>query len=118
MLRQLLPSLHPSGTEVTHSINDASRLIIRIKECCKYTTVLTLIMRLEAASRLVSDMVFEIRVYHDLCVAEATHYQGQGRFQATYPRHNDRGYHEDEKHQANRLLQECLKYSLKHLPAK
>ncbi len=118
MLQKLLPDPQTLHGEVVQPIGDASHLIIRIKEYGKYTTVLSLCIKLKTTSPLVSDMVFEVRIYHDACVAEATHYQGHGRFDARYPQQNSHGYHEDEKHQANRLLQECLKYCLTHLTCK
>lgn len=111
LLLQLLPSVRELD-ESTH-LAFGHHLRIEIRERSRYTSVLTLKLPMAHFLPLIPELTLIVRVYHDAKVAEATHFQGHGRFKTIYSHPNAMCYHVDEKHQANRLLQECLAYCLK-----
>lgn len=50
----------------------------------------------------------EVRLYHDVQLAEVLRVQGVERLQAVYPQPNDAMHQSNEKYQANAFLQEWL----------
>lgn len=111
LLMQLLPYLRELNENTRLSFGDHLR--VEIRERSKYTTVLIIKLPMKYFQPLIPELMLTVRVYHDAKVAEATHFQGHGRFEAIYSYPNALLYHMDEKHQANRLLQECLGHFLK-----
>lgn len=91
----------------------SAEFCIRVKERCKYTTMLEL-----SQSSLVSNWTgspdFSLRVYHDAQLAEVTAFRGFHRLQPIYQYPNQAMLHSDEKSQLNVFLGEWLSYCLKY----
>ncbi|MCF6229554.1 MAG: DUF1249 domain-containing protein [Gammaproteobacteria bacterium] len=112
LLQQLLGCLDNMAAHYHFDLVGGSTLHIEIKERHRYTTILTLALKLPHLAAFNTDLNIEARLYHDARVVEASHYQGHGRFAVQSHMPNRQGYHLDEKQQANKMLQEALRYSL------
>lgn len=78
----------------------------------KYTTTVTLMLRLRSGSRWVSDPTMKIRVYHDAQVAEVIAYQNQSHFAPVYPYPNPRMFNRFEKRRLNEFLAKLLDFCI------
>lgn len=94
-------------------LGEGSELRIHLLERHRYTLMISLQLTLPHLKPFNNDLSLEIRLYLDAGVAEVSHYQGHGRFAASCETPNQKGYHADEKQQANRMLQEALRYCIK-----
>ncbi len=112
LLQQLLGCLDEMAPHYHFKLVKSSALHIETKERHRYTTFIELTLNLPHLAVFNTDLNIEARVYHDARVVEASHYQGHGRFAVQSHLPNDKGYHLDEKQQANKMLQEALRYSL------
>jgi len=93
--------------------NEQSSLVsFTIVERCKYTTILSL--HIGAGTEWLTEILFDIRLYHDAKMAEVFSFQNQGRVFANYNYPNAKMVQKDEKIQQHRFLTECLNYCLKN----
>jgi uncharacterized protein YqiB (DUF1249 family) len=110
-LLKLLPQIEPSGHYFDYCINDNNTFRLTIKECCKYTTIVTVAqLTPKLADYLMPTM--EARLYHDANMAEVTASQNINRIQGTYQYPNKAMMHKDEKYQINRFLHDWLRLCL------
>lgn len=93
-------------------LSNGSCLRIQIIERHRYTSFVKIALNLPHLTPFTTDLDLEARIYHDAQVVEITHYQGHGRFAVKCETPNKQGYHADEKQQANRMLQESLRYAV------
>ncbi|MGI0118017.1 DUF1249 domain-containing protein [Zooshikella sp. RANM57] len=84
-----------------------------VVERCKYTTVLSMNYEQGSGSWLVLPL-FQVRLYHDVSMAEVISIQKQRNTAPKYPYPNPQMLQPDEKAQHNRLLSECLVNCLEH----
>ena len=98
-------SLHTPG-------DDQQTLVIRVLERCPYTTSLQL--RHERQHEWWSPPSMEVRLYHDVCMAEVVAAYNRRRFQGVYPYPNEQMLQPDEKYQLNQFLGEWLGYCQRH----
>ena len=115
LLTTLLGDLNQIKDRYHFPLKDNSELTIQIIERHRYTLILTLQLNLPHLAPFNNDLSLEVRLYLDAGVAEVSHFQGHGRFAARCEIPNKNGYHADEKQQANRMLQESLRYCIKLL---
>ncbi len=115
LLQQLLGDLEQIAPQCHFELLENSLLHIEIKEKHRYTTMITLTLTLPHLAPFNTDLTIEARIYHDAHVVEVSHYQEHGRFAVQCDIPNRHGYHLDEKQQANKMLQESLRYSLRLL---
>lgn len=87
-------------------------LLIRVLERCPYTTTLRLIH--ERRHDWLQPPSMEVRMYHDVCMAEVVAAYDRRRFRGVYPYPNEQMLQPDEKHQLNLFLGEWLKYCREH----
>jgi len=115
LLETLLGDLNEIDPQYTFSLVSNSRLEIKLKDKHRYTSIIDIKLSLPHLKPFNNDLHLEARIYHDAHVVEVTHFQGHGRFSVQCETPNKKGYHPDEKQQANRMLQESLRYTLKLL---
>ncbi|MBU2706224.1 DUF1249 domain-containing protein [Zooshikella marina] len=84
-----------------------------VVERCKYTTVLSMRYEQGLGSWLILPL-FQVRLYHDVSMAEVISIHKQRNTAAKYPYPNPQMFYPDEKAQHNRLLSECLVNCLEH----
>jgi uncharacterized protein YqiB (DUF1249 family) len=107
-LLKLLPDTEPCGIYFDYQVKDTFTYRLTIKECCKYTTIITI-------SQIAPDFThyltpsMEVRLYHDAQVAEVTTSQNISHIKPSYDYPNKSMMQRDEKMQMNRFLQEWLK---------
>lgn len=113
LLKTLLGDLETLSPQYSFSLMGDSHLEITLKEQHRYTSIIYFTLSLPHLKPFNNDLYLEARIYHDAHVVEVTHFQGHGRFSVQCKTPNMKGYHMDEKQQANRMLQESLRYALK-----
>lgn len=57
---------------------------------------------------LIEPQQFHVRIYDDACMAEVVLSKAGHQLEGVYPYPNQKMYHQDEKHQLNRMLGEAL----------
>ncbi|WP_158527238.1 DUF1249 domain-containing protein [Pelagibaculum spongiae] len=91
----------------------ADRLLIKVTQRCRYTTMLELQQPQKQAFWL-PDIVMQLRLYHDARLAEVTGYQNVRNIKTCYEWPNPKMLQPDEKVQQNQLLAEWLELCLQH----
>ena len=81
---------------------------LEILEKTPYTVLLRIYQKMSAEDSLLTDVVFTVRVYSDVRVAEVISYQGHHRIEYKYPYPNDDMHVPDEKRQCNLFLYDWL----------
>lgn len=92
--------------------DNAQRLVMRVLERCPYTT--TLQLRHEHQQVWLPPPGMEVRLYHDVNMAEVVAAYNRRRFRGVYPYPNEQMLQPDEKYQLNRFLGEWLEYCQRH----
>lgn len=87
-------------------------LVMRVLERCPYTTALQL--RHERRRDWLPAPSMEVRLYHDVKMAEVVAAYNRRRFRGVYPYPNEQMLQPDEKYQLNRFLGEWLGYCQRH----
>ncbi|MEK9714200.1 MAG: DUF1249 domain-containing protein [Thalassolituus sp.] len=98
-----------SGGNPEHS----ARIRIRVEEVQPYTTMLT-VKQEGLAPEWVQLPSMQVRLYHDVSMAEVMSYQNQHRFEGRYQYPNPQMRMPDEKIQLNRFLADWLDHCLQH----
>lgn len=88
------------------------RLLIRVTERCRYTTMLQL--RHQQRHSWLQSPSMEVRLYHDASMAEVVATYNTRRFRGVYPYPNEQMLQPDEKFQLNSYLGEWLGYCQHH----
>lgn len=113
-LRRLFPVFAP-GTRYLLSAGSARNTIqVRVDECGRYTTTLTLTSPFEGNEQLLPPLVLQVRVYHDARLAEVIGYQDCRHIPPGYKASTANGFVRDERKQVNRLLHEVLAHCRRH----
>lgn len=126
-LSRLLPGIGGSsegwraGDRRELHIRDAgieASLVFKVLELCKYTTVLELVMSMQALSSAslpgVQPLRMQVRLYHDANLAEVVSVSNQRSALASYSYPNAGMFQPDEKAQQNHFLAEWLSKTLRH----
>ncbi|WP_240537119.1 DUF1249 domain-containing protein [Marinomonas flavescens] len=98
-----------------HSVGDhESRLRLVLGQESRFTSEMALEFGPEGKNKLLfeSKLSMNIRLYHDVKIAEIT--DGHRQFSGSYPYPNDDMYHRDEKFRLNQQLSDILELCLKH----
>ncbi len=93
------------------SLPGGQRVRINVVERCRYTTCLKIQQQSGPENWLVSPQ-FEVRIYHDVRMAEVTSFQSRRRTAARYEYPNPDMHARDEKAQQNLFLAEWLGHCL------
>lgn len=107
-LVKLLPKIEPVGTFFDYCIKDHLTYRLTIKECCRYTTIITVVQLAPTLADYLKPQM-EVRLYHDANMAEVTTSQNISRIKGSYTYPNKAMMHKDEKYQINSFLKEWLK---------
>lgn len=115
--------LLPNMEEVDHCefgvslvSGNKTRFRLSVDERCKYTTMLSL-SQLQTVMDWSQAPHFELRVYHDVLMAEVVSFHGHQshrNLKPVYDYPNEKMLHCDEKAQLNRFLGEWLSYCLQY----
>lgn len=114
-LRQLMPSMaEQDELRIPLAAPDGGQqcLVIQVLERCPYTT--TLQLRHERGHDWLLPPSMEVRMYHDVCMAEVVAAYNRRRFRGVYPYPNEQMLQPDEKYQLNHFLGEWLGYCWRH----
>lgn len=113
-LHQLMPSMaEQSERQIPLGVDGPEqKLVIRVLERCPYTT--TLQLRHERRRDWLQPPSMEVRLYHDVGMAEVVAAYNRRRFRGVYPYPNEQMLQPDEKYQLNRFLGEWLGYCQRH----
>lgn len=109
-ISQFLSSSHFNSTSNFH-VNfkmDEADLTIRLIEVNKYTQHIQIVNTFKQDKKLIPTLCLNVRVYHDVSLAEVISCSGVGKLQPNYIYPNEQMLLKDEKRQANRLLFEWL----------
>ncbi len=87
-------------------------LVMRVLERCPYTS--TLQLRHERRHDWLLPPSMEVRLYHDVSMAEVVAAYNRRRFRGVYPYPNEQMLQPDEKYQLNHFLGEWLGYCQRH----
>lgn len=87
-------------------------LVMRVLERCRYTTTLQLCH--ERRHDWLPPPSMEVRLYHDVCMAEVVAVYNRRRFHGVYPYPNEQMLQPDEKYQLNHFLGEWLGFCQQH----
>lgn len=109
-----LLSLEKDSCEYAVELPSGGRARIRfmITQRCKYTTMLSLEKHL--FSEWLTDLHFDVRLYHDAKGLEITRFQQQKTAKIRYAYPNEKMFQQDEKLQQQIFLAECLNYCLQY----
>lgn len=107
-LLKLLPDIEPAGKHYDYCVNDKTIYRLTIKECCKYTTIVTLVQLAPHVEDYLRPKL-EVRLYHDADMAEVTASQNIHHIKGSYQYPNPQMMQKDEKYQLNQFLQAWLK---------
>ncbi len=77
----------------------------RVMERFPFTTTITFNYQCHV---LIEPQAFHVRIYDDACMAEVVLSEAGQQLAGVYPYPNQKMYHQDEKHQLNRMLSEAL----------
>lgn len=114
-LRRLMPEMaEQDELRIPLAVPDesAQTLVMRVLERCPYTTSLQL--RHERRHDWLSSPSMEVRLYHDVCMAEVVAAYNRRQFRGVYPYPNEQMLQPDEKYQLNHFLGEWLGYCWRH----
>lgn len=114
-LRRLMPDMaEQDERRIPLAIPDESSqaLVVRVLERCPYTTTLQLCH--ERRQEWLSPPSMEVRLYHDVRMAEVVAAFNRRRFRGVYPYPNEQMLQPDEKYQLNHFLGEWLGYCWHH----
>lgn len=114
-LCQLMPNMaEQDELRIDLAVQDEPRqsLVIRVLERCRYTTMLQLFH--EHHHDWLQPPSMEVRMYHDVCMAEVVAAYNRRRFRGVYPYPNEQMLQPDEKHQLNYFLGEWLGFCRRH----
>ena len=103
---QFLSSSHFKSTS-NFQVNfemDKADLAIRLLEVNKYTQHIQVVNTFKQGKNLLPTLCLNVRVYHDVSLAEVISCSGAGKLQPVYAYPNEKMLLRDEKRQANRLL--------------
>jgi uncharacterized protein len=95
-----------------HGHQGSRRLVLRVLERCRYTTMLEL--EQETLHSLLPGPALTVRLYHDARSAEVTAARPYRRVQARHDYPNTDMHQRDEKLQWNRFLAEWLRHLVEH----
>ena len=90
----------------------AQQLLMQVLERCPYTT--TLRLSHERPHAWLPPPSMEVRLYHDVNMAEVVAAYNRRQFRGVYPYPNEQMLQPDEKHQLNHFLGEWLGYCQRH----
>lgn len=107
-LLKLIPNVEPAGQYYDYCVNDKTIYRLTVKECCKYTTIVTLVQLAPKVVDYLSPRL-EVRLYHDAAMAEVTASQNVTHIKGSYTYPNRQMMQKDEKYQLNCFLQAWLK---------
>ena len=114
-LCQLMPGMaEQDELRIALAVEDEPEqsLVIRVLERCPYTTTLQLFH--ERRHDWLQPPSMEVRMYHDVCMAEVVAAYNRRRFRGVYPYPNEQMLQPDEKHQLNHFLGEWLGFCRRH----
>ncbi len=114
-LRQLMPDMaNQDERRILLDVPDVGQqsLVMRVLERCPYTTSLQL--RHERQHDWLAPPSMEVRLYHDVNMAEVVAAYNRRRFRGVYPYPNEQMLQPDEKYQLNHFLGEWLGYCQRH----
>ena len=114
-LRQLMSGMaEQDELRIDLAVQDEPRqsLVIKVLERCPYTTTLQLLHERQHDWLVPPSM--EVRMYHDVCMAEVVAAYNRRRFRGVYPYPNEQMLQPDEKHQLNHFLGEWLAFCRRH----
>ena len=108
-LLQLFPAYETSNSR--HLILDAGQIVFEVMERCRYTTIFR-IRKLGPLSVAYGTILVDLRVYHDVKMAEVVSFQANRQLAGRYAYPNEKMYQCDEKQQQNRFVAELLGFCL------
>lgn len=114
-LSQLMPDMASQDERrILLDVPDVGQqsLVMRVLERCPYTTSLQL--RHERRHDWLAPPSMEVRLYHDVNMAEVVAAYNRRRFRGVYPYPNEQMLQPDEKYQLNHFLGEWLGYCQRH----
>lgn len=111
MLRKLFAEFEP-GTWRLSSAAGGHPLTVDIEHCGPYTSSVMLRMPFGADKRVLRPLTFEVRIYMDARLAEASAYQECRHIPPAYAASAVQGFVRDERRQVNHLLHDVLRYCL------
>lgn len=97
----------------TRTGEDAT-VVIRVKERCRFTTMLDVNVSSDADRDYIKWPNLEIRMYHDVNSAEVVRFERHRNFRYRYRTPNQHMFQPDEKSQINRFLGELLTYCIEN----
>lgn len=113
-LMRLLPDMRRIGARRRIALSEGSRLLgvlgLTVVESCPYTN--TLHFYQEQAAPWLPVPWMQVRVYHDVRMAEVISTDRSPRLQPVYPYPNPDMHQPDEKNQLNLFLGQCLSHML------
>ena len=95
-------------------MNEDATVVIRVKERCRFTTMLDVNVSSDADRPLIKWPNLEVRLYHDVNSAEVVRFERHRNFRFRYATPNEQMFQPDEKSQINRFLGELLTYCLEN----
>ena len=81
---------------------------LTVIENTRYTSLIRIHQMFNSKNHHLSDIVFEVRLYHDAQLAEVISYQGNTRIEYKYTYPNKHMFVPEEKRQGNLLLHDWL----------
>ena len=114
-LSQLMPDMASQDERrILLDVPDVGQqsLVMRVLERCPYTTSLQL--RHERRHDWLAPPSMEVRLYHDVNMAEVVAAYNRRRFRGVYPYPNEQMLQPDEKYKLNHFLGEWLGYCQRH----
>jgi len=115
-LLSLLPDMDKgTGREfsITGGIGHKTRIRFEIIEQFPYTLTIA-VEQVSDLSNFLQPPHMEVRLYHDVRMAEVVMFDNHHRFSGVYHYPNPQMRHPDEKHQINQFLAEWLEHCLHH----
>ena len=100
--------LESNSAYTYHFDTSGSRLSISLIELNPYTQHIQVVNHFKSDKKLLPTLCLNIRVYHDVSLAEVISCSGIGKLLPNYSYPNEKMLLKDEKRQANRLLFEWL----------
>ncbi|MDA0977343.1 MAG: DUF1249 domain-containing protein [Proteobacteria bacterium] len=93
---------------------DSASVTIRVRERCRFTTMLTIDVDSANDRPFIKWPSLEIRMYHDVKSAEVIRFERHRNFRFRYPTPNANMFQPDEKSQINRFLGELLTHCIEN----
>lgn len=110
-LLRLLPDCDTQDLQYQFEVNARLLYTIKIIECSRYTSTLEMSQKNQLDYEFLRPVV-QVRLYHDVKMAEVLSAQNIGSLQPSYRYPNTKMYQKNEKEMVNSFLAEWLQFCL------